>query len=77
MIRINLLTERKAGRGLAPVAAAAGATVTTPGSGALQSAVLGTILRVRRHGSGVDMHGERADVAEHDEHRHADEQPGR
>jgi len=44
MIRINLLTERKAGRGLAPVAAAAGATVTTPGSGALQSAVLGTIL---------------------------------
>lgn len=44
MIRINLLTERKAGRGLAPVSAGPGMGTSESASGRLQSAVLGAIL---------------------------------
>ena len=45
--------------------------------GGLVTAMLGMIVRVCRHGAGVDVYGERADVAEHNDHCHADEQPGR
>ena len=41
------------------------------------AAVPGMILGVRRHGPGMGMHGERANVAEHDEHGYTDKQPGR
>ena len=39
--------------------------------------VIGMIIRVRRHGSGVGMHREGTNVAEDNKHGHGDEQPGR
>jgi len=45
--------------------------------GRFVAAVPVIVLRVGRHDPGVHVHGERADVAEHDKHGHCDEQPGR
>ena len=56
------------------VEAGAGAERLTRATvGGLVSATLGMILRVRRHGPGVDVHRERAHVAKNDEHCHANE----